>query len=69
MDPQIVCWHNWNRGEAEKLKQESIQGKGAGQTLRRDVIRHQRANFHGTAREGGSSSRDQTREPEIPATF
>lgn len=43
MDPRIVCWHNWNRGEAKKLKQKSIQGKGAEQILRRAVIRSQRA--------------------------
>lgn len=29
MDPRIVCWHNWNRGKAEKRKQKSLQGKGA----------------------------------------
>jgi hypothetical protein len=36
----IICWYNSNR-EAKKLKQKSIQAEGAGQTLRRAVIRNQ----------------------------
>ena len=41
MDPQIVCWYNWNRGKAEKFKQKSIHSKEAEETLRRTVIRSQ----------------------------
>lgn len=76
MDPRIVCWHNWNRGEAEKLKQKSIQGKG-GRVDSWKSCEKEPTSAGQRGRRKGQHSREQTRErepnasgsPELPASF
>ena len=72
MDPQIVCWYNWNRGKAEKFKQKSIHSKEAeDQETKRRSSQHKRGKSNDTRERrgrGGEGRQEQSEEkPNTPS--